>query len=112
MALDTDGNLHFWGSYLGDATFPDTQYGLDVVQIAAGPSVSLALLRDGSITAWGTHSDSVPTGNSFLAIAAGSGFGLALESSPVPEPTSLAIWSAIALGGLGMAYRRRRKQAA
>ena len=33
-------------------------------------------------------------------------------SAPIPEPTSLLIWSAIALGGLGLAYRRRRKQAA
>jgi hypothetical protein len=35
-----------------------------------------------------------------------------LTFSPVPEPTSLAIWSTIALGGLGLAYRRRRKQIA
>ena len=30
----------------------------------------------------------------------------------IPEPTSLAIWSAIVLGGLGLAYRTRRKQTA
>ncbi len=28
---------------------------------------------------------------------------------PIPEPTTLTIWSVIALGGLGLAYRRRRK---
>ena len=33
------------------------------------------------------------------------------ESSPIPEPTSLLIWSAIALGGLGLAYRRRKRTA-
>jgi hypothetical protein len=31
--------------------------------------------------------------------------------SAIPEPTSLAIWSAIALGGLGLAYRRRKRAA-
>ncbi len=32
-------------------------------------------------------------------------------AAPIPEPTSLAIWSAIALGGLGLAYRRRKRAA-
>ena len=30
----------------------------------------------------------------------------------IPEPSALAIWSAIALGGLGLAYRRRKKMRA
>ena len=45
-----------------------------------------------------------------VSLSAGSVTDLRSASfGQVPEPTSLAIWSAIALGGLGLAYRRRRK---
>ena len=34
-----------------------------------------------------------------------------VEGTAIPEPTSLLIWSVIALGGLGLAYRRRKRTA-
>ena len=49
---------------------------------------------------------------SFEAYHMGSEFGILyddLEFAPIPEPSTLAIWSLLALCGIGIGWRRRRK---
>jgi hypothetical protein len=53
-----------------------------------------------------SNSDTNPAWQSAL-----DNFNYEYSGAPVPESTSLAIWSAIALGGLGLAYRRRKRTA-
>jgi alpha-tubulin suppressor-like RCC1 family protein len=110
LALKSDGSLVGWG-YRGGATVPT---GNDFIAIAAGSYDSLALTLDGSLVGWGHNHYGhlpVPTGNDFTAIAVGDGHSLALksDSSPVPEPSTLAMF--LGLGGMGViaAWRRRKR---
>jgi hypothetical protein len=91
---DIDNN----GSY--DISSVSATLNLSAVNIASyGLSVGQHTVKLRVTDKWGVTS----TGTSSLDISA--------APSPVPEPTTLAIWSMF--GGLGMiATRRRRKQAA
>jgi hypothetical protein len=54
----------------------------NLTKIAAGMSHNLALKSDGSIVGWGSNISgeaTPPAGNDFRAVAAGSGFSLALK---------------------------------
>ena len=93
-----------------------TPGGTGFTAIAGGGSHSLALTSDGSIVSWGSDSYNLvtgtPSGTGFTDIAGGLSHSLALTSdNVVPEPSTLAIWSA--LGGIGLiAARRKRKRVA
>jgi len=106
LARRSDGSLAAWGD--NDEGECNVPAGNDFVAIAAGHRYSLALRSDGSLAAWGAilwrpcttppglvfppGEDKLPVGNDFIAIAAGSGYGLALKSdgSLVAWPTKWA----------------------
>ena len=114
LALKSDGTVWAWGdgSALGSGSMANSSVPVqvkdstgastlgDVVAIAAGNLVSLALKRDGTVWAWGYNGSGAlgngswgdsslsvqvkdPTGTSYLtgvtAVAAGEGFSLALK---------------------------------
>ncbi len=68
-----------WGS---DSSITDAIKRLDLVDVSAGWSFSIGLLRDGSLVAWGSDksiTSKTPKGKDFVAISAGSNHGLALK---------------------------------
>jgi alpha-tubulin suppressor-like RCC1 family protein len=110
LALSTDGQVYAWGSgllgQLGDGSNADSltpapihaPAGLTFTAVAAGGDHSLALTSTGAVYAWGANFDgqlgngtttssnvpipsTAPAGVTFTAIAAGTGYSLALTSS-------------------------------
>lgn len=101
LALRKDGTVVGWGSnQFGEATgnpttgFPSSSSGVvligglvlnNVTAIAAGNDYSLALIKDGTVVAWGNvlyHQVAVPSGLSdVVAIAAGQEFCLAITTN-------------------------------
>ena len=76
------GSVIAWGDgALGDTNVPSNL--TNVVAVAAGQSVSVALKTDGTVVAWGSNlngESTVPGGlNNVVAIAAADAFGLALK---------------------------------
>jgi hypothetical protein len=80
LELESDGSVRAWVyDFTGDMSVPD---GLsNVVAIAAGRNLSLALKSDGTVVGWGATSIIVPAGlSNIVAIAAGSAHALALRA--------------------------------
>lgn len=81
LALTGDGKVHSWGDPFNGAT--DVPPGLsNVVAVAAGTSVSYALLNSGSVVKWGSNSQDRPPASltNAVAITAGEGWCAALRS--------------------------------
>ena len=82
LAMRSDGTLVGWGSNVsGEASPPGGTFSA----FSAGAAHSLGIRTDGTLAGWGFNADgqiNVPTGFYFNAIAAGSGFSLAIEVDP------------------------------
>jgi alpha-tubulin suppressor-like RCC1 family protein len=98
LALTSGGTVVSWGSIGGS-----TPSGGTYSAVSCGQSWNLFLASNGTLSASGTDSfgeTEVPSGNGFVAIAAGANQGVAIQ---VPEPASLSLLS---MGALLMVRRR------
>jgi alpha-tubulin suppressor-like RCC1 family protein len=97
LELQSDGSVRFW---LPDLHGSGAVAGLsNVVAIAAGRNVNLALIADGTVVSWGTPNGApnivVPKGlSNIVAIAAGSDHALALRADG-----NVVAWGGIGNGG-------------
>ena len=84
LGVRTDGTLAFWGlSETPVYNYPSGTFG----SVAAGKLHAVGLRTDGSIAQWGAPIGSAPSGNDFVAVAAGKQqFSYALRSNGTVEP--------------------------
>ncbi len=78
MALRADGSIAVWGN--NDALEANAPQDAGYTAISAGGNFCVAIKRDGSLYAWNADGVmSVPGGNAFVKVSAGTDHALALE---------------------------------
>lgn len=91
LAIRSDGTLVGWGTNVsGEITVPGGTFSA----VSAGAGHSLGLRADGTLVGWGFNADgqtTVPAGAFHTAIAAGSGFSLAIQIDPAAASFGLLL---------------------